>query len=101
MSMMIIVPSSMHYKKLCPISYFMVSFVCTFFGISQHIEIKKPQSAQPFAFLQFSNIDSVVKARKKLDGEYVGKNKVKVGSYSLVMGLPTPRQQNPAYKNIV
>ena len=46
---------------------------------TQDIEIKKPQGAQPFAFLQFSNIDSVVKARKTLDGEYVGKNKVKLG----------------------
>ncbi|PIK40363.1 putative msx2-interacting protein isoform X2 [Apostichopus japonicus] len=47
------------------------------FGEIVHIEIKKPPSAQPFAFLQFSDIDSVVRARKKLDGEYVGKNKVK------------------------
>ena len=47
-------------------------------SILQDIEIKKPQGAQPFAFLQFSDIDSVVRARRKLDGEVVGKNKVKV-----------------------
>ncbi|XP_071840580.1 uncharacterized protein [Apostichopus japonicus] len=49
------------------------------FGEIVHIEIKKPPSAQPFAFLQFSDIDSVVRARKKLDGEYVGKNKLGFG----------------------
>lgn len=55
------------------------NFLFVFFCLLQDIEIKKPQGAQPFAFLQFSDIDSVVKARKILDGEYVGKNKVKLG----------------------
>ncbi|XP_033107662.1 uncharacterized protein LOC117109421 [Anneissia japonica] len=49
------------------------------FGDILDIEIKKPHGAQPFAFLQFSDIDSVVKARKNMDGEFVGKNKVKLG----------------------
>ncbi|XP_071946169.1 uncharacterized protein [Antedon mediterranea] len=49
------------------------------YGDILEIEIKKPHGAQPFAFLQFSDIDSVVKARKNMDGEFVGKNKVKLG----------------------
>ena len=36
------------------------------------MDIKKQQSAAPFAFLQFSDIESVVKAMRAMDGELLG-----------------------------
>ena len=38
----------------------------------QEVDIKKQQSTTPFAFLQFSDIESVVKAMRAMDGEHLG-----------------------------
>lgn len=45
----------------------------------QEIDIKKQGSATSYAFIQYSDIASVVKAMRKLDGENLGSNRIKLG----------------------
>lgn len=45
----------------------------------QEIDIKKQGSASSYAFIQYSDIGSVVKAMRKLDGENLGSNRIKLG----------------------
>jgi len=45
----------------------------------QDIEIKKQGAASSYAFVQFSDIKSVVQALKKKDGTHLGINKIKLG----------------------
>lgn len=42
------------------------------------IDIKKVNGAPQYAFLQYCDIASVCKAIKKMDGEYLGNNRLKV-----------------------
>lgn len=49
------------------------------FGEIIEIDIKKQGSASSYAFIQYSDIGSVVKAMRKLDGENLGANRIKLG----------------------
>ncbi|XP_054742082.1 protein split ends isoform X3 [Anastrepha obliqua] len=48
------------------------------FGEIIEIDIKK-QGTQAYAFCQYSDIISVVKAMRKMDGEHLGSNRIKLG----------------------
>lgn len=49
------------------------------FSLSEKdIDIKKVNGAPQYAFLQYCDIASVCKAIKKMDGEYLGNNRLKV-----------------------
>lgn len=53
--------------------------VFIFFSLSpKDIDIKKVNGAPQYAFLQYCDIASVCKAIKKMDGEYLGNNRLKV-----------------------
>lgn len=47
------------------------------------IDIKKVNGAPQYAFLQYCDIASVCKAIKKMDGEYLGNNRLKVRIFML------------------
>ncbi|KAK3546838.1 hypothetical protein QTP86_003061 [Hemibagrus guttatus] len=49
------------------------------FGDIVDIDIKKVNGAPQYAFLQYCDIASVCKAIKKMDGEYLGSNRLKLG----------------------
>ncbi|KAK8757547.1 hypothetical protein V5799_004825 [Amblyomma americanum] len=49
------------------------------FGDIIEIDIKKQGSASSYAFIQYADIASVVKAMRKLDGENLGANRIKLG----------------------
>uniref|UniRef100_A0A1A8UVK2 Msx2-interacting protein n=1 Tax=Nothobranchius furzeri TaxID=105023 RepID=A0A1A8UVK2_NOTFU len=49
------------------------------FGEIVDIDIKKANGAPQYAFLQYCDIASVCKAIKKMDGEYLGNNRLKLG----------------------
>ncbi|XP_076804995.1 uncharacterized protein LOC143448925 isoform X4 [Clavelina lepadiformis] len=55
------------------------------FGEIVAIEIKKQNSIPQYAFLQYTDIASVVKAIQKMDGEKLGKNTLKLGFGKTVM----------------
>lgn len=48
------------------------------FVTAKDIDIKKVNGAPQYAFLQYCDIASVCKAIKKMDGEYLGNNRLKV-----------------------
>lgn len=52
----------------------------------QDIDIKKVNGAPQYAFLQYCDIASVCKAIKKMDGEYLGSNRLKV---NILMSITT------------
>ena len=52
-------------------------FFFLFFHL-QDIDIKKVNGVPQYAFVQYSDIASVCKAIKKMDGEYLGSNRLKV-----------------------
>ncbi|XP_032237951.2 msx2-interacting protein [Nematostella vectensis] len=43
------------------------------------VDIKKQPGNNPYAFVQFAELSSAIQARRKMDREYVGRNRVKVG----------------------
>jgi len=49
------------------------------FGEIVDIDIKKVNGVPQYAFLQYCDIASVCKAIKKMDGEYLGNNRLKLG----------------------
>ncbi|KAM9799189.1 msx2-interacting protein [Syngnathus typhle] len=49
------------------------------FGEIVDIDIKKINGVPQYAFVQYSDIASVCKAIKKMDGEYLGSNRLKLG----------------------
>ncbi|XP_059184213.1 msx2-interacting protein isoform X2 [Centropristis striata] len=49
------------------------------FGEIVDIDIKKVSGVPQYAFVQYSDIASVCKAIKKMDGEYLGSNRLKLG----------------------
>lgn len=54
-------------------------YISDFFSLFQKdIDIKKVNGAPQYAFLQYCDIASVCKAIKKMDGEYLGNNRLKV-----------------------
>ena len=55
-----------------------------YFIITQDIDIKKVNGAPQYAFLQYCDIASVCKAIKKMDGEYLGNNRLKVTTMMLI-----------------
>lgn len=59
------------------IQYLLTAFM--FFSLfPKDIDIKKVNGAPQYAFLQYCDIASVCKAIKKMDGEYLGNNRLKV-----------------------
>lgn len=58
--------------------------MCVFILLSaKDIDIKKVNGAPQYAFLQYCDIASVCKAIKKMDGEYLGNNRLKVSNVKL------------------
>ena len=55
----------------------MSHYVCI--PLAQEIDIKKQGNLSSYAFIQFADISSVVKAMRKLDGENLGQNRIKLG----------------------
>ncbi|KAL0978066.1 hypothetical protein UPYG_G00165490 [Umbra pygmaea] len=49
------------------------------FGEIVDIDVKKVNGVPQYAFVQYSDIASVCKAIKKMDGEYLGSNRLKLG----------------------
>merc|ERR1712142_35985 len=49
------------------------------FGEIIDVDIKKQGAVSAYAFVQYSDILSVVKALRKMDGEHIGNNKIKLG----------------------
>lgn len=49
------------------------------FGEIIEIDIKKQGAVSSYAFCQYSDIVSVVKAIRKMDGEHLGNNRIKLG----------------------
>uniref|UniRef100_A0A8D8Q9J7 Protein split ends n=1 Tax=Cacopsylla melanoneura TaxID=428564 RepID=A0A8D8Q9J7_9HEMI len=49
------------------------------FGQIIFVDIKKQSSSSAFAFVQYTDISSVVRAMRAMDGEYVGNNRVNLG----------------------
>lgn len=47
-------------------------------SLIQDIDIKRVNGVPQYAFVQYSDIASVCKAIKKMDGEYLGTNRLKV-----------------------
>lgn len=47
-------------------------------SLLKDIDIKKVNGVPQYAFVQYSDIASVCKAIKKMDGEYLGSNRLKV-----------------------
>lgn len=45
----------------------------------QEIDIKKQGAVSSYAFCQYSDISSVVKAMRSMDGEHLGSNRIKLG----------------------
>lgn len=45
----------------------------------QEIDIKKQGAVSSYAFCQYSDIGSVVKAMRSMDGEHLGTNRIKLG----------------------
>lgn len=45
----------------------------------QEIDIKKQGAVSSYAFCQYSDIGSVVKAMRSMDGEHLGANRIKLG----------------------
>lgn len=45
----------------------------------QEIDIKKQGAVASYAFCQYSDIGSVVKAMRSMDGEHLGANRIKLG----------------------
>ncbi len=57
------------------------------FCFYQDIDIKKVNGSPQYAFLQYCDIASVCKAIKKMDGEYLGNNRLKVRMRSIIIGV--------------
>jgi hypothetical protein len=47
--------------------------------VLQEIDIKKQGVVSSYAFCQYSDIASVVKAMRTMDGEHLGSNRIKLG----------------------
>jgi hypothetical protein len=47
--------------------------------VLQEIDIKKQGVVSSYAFCQYSDIASVVKAMRTMDGEHLGNNRIKLG----------------------
>lgn len=54
------------------------TFVLSYF-FNQEIDIKKQGAVSSYAFCQYSDICSVVKAMRSMDGEHLGSNRIKLG----------------------
>ena len=44
----------------------------------QDVDIKRQGAASAYAFVQYTDISSVVHALRKMEGEHIGANKIKV-----------------------
>ena len=44
----------------------------------QDVDIKKSGGNNPYAFLQFEELSCAIQARRRMDREFVGRNRVKV-----------------------
>lgn len=62
----------------CPFRPVADSGLFWFMFFPQDIDIKKVNGVPQYAFLQYCDIASVCKAIKKMDGEYLGNNRLKV-----------------------
>ena len=59
------------------------------FGEIIDIEIKNQGAETAYAFVQYADIQSVVAALDKMDGQRIGQNKIKVKSASWLTDSPT------------
>lgn len=62
----------------CPLPGARPTAECPPLLLCQDIDIKKVNGVPQYAFLQYCDITSVCKAIKKMDGEYLGNNRLKV-----------------------
>lgn len=46
--------------------------------LTQDVDIKRQGAASAYAFVQYADIVSVVKALRQMEGEHIGANKIKV-----------------------
>lgn len=58
---------------------FIIINIFLFCFYSQEIDIKKQGSVSSYAFCQYADIGSVVKAMRNMDGEHLGNNRIKLG----------------------
>ena len=49
----------------------------------QDVDIKKQAGNNPYAFIQFVELSSAIQARRRMDREFVGRNRVKVHVHKL------------------
>eukprot|EP00058_Branchiostoma_floridae_P016934 XP_002602422.1 hypothetical protein BRAFLDRAFT_63488 [Branchiostoma floridae] len=62
-----------------------LGFLLMFLLAQSDIDIKKqPSGNSTYAFLQYMDITSVVKAMRKMDGEFLGKSRLKIASGNLI-----------------
>lgn len=55
-----------------------VWFFFSFLFLHQDIDIKRQGAVSAYAFVQYADITSVVKSLRKMEGEHIGANKIKV-----------------------
>lgn len=55
------------------------------FPLLQDVDIKKQAGNNPYAFIQFVELSSAIQARRRMDREFVGRNRVKVQDWILVL----------------
>ena len=68
-------------------SIFLFSLQTVSLFSSKDIDIKKQGAVSAYAFVQYSDITSVVRALRKMDGEHIGANKIKVLSSLIICPL--------------
>lgn len=62
--------------KLNNRNFFNLIRICFYF---QFVDMKKQSSSSAYAFVQYTDISSVVRAMRAMDAEYVGNNRVNLG----------------------
>ena len=50
--------------------------------IAQDVDIKRQGAASAYAFVQYTDISSVVQALREMEGEHIGANKIKVSCFT-------------------
>lgn len=58
-------------------SFFLIT-ILLFLTSLQDVDIKKQAGNNPYAFIQFVELSSAIQARRRMDREFVGRNRVKV-----------------------
>ena len=50
--------------------------------VAQDVDIKRQGAASAYAFVQYTDISSVVQALREMEGEHIGANKIKVSCFT-------------------